>query len=126
MPLLNANEDFVTRTLGSLGGLWEKLAYVVGLRTSSGRYEHWGMTQTYGRNTAQKAMREAHSELFQEVLATPIRELQEQFSGAIPSAAKANYVPENTKGCCPEHMEYVIEALNALSEQAARSARQAA
>lgn len=126
MALLTANEDFVTRTLASLGSLWERLAYVAGLRTSTGRYEHWGMTQTYGRNTAQKAMRDAHTELFQEVLATPIRELQGQFSEAIPPAAKANYVPENTKGCCPEHMEYVVEALNALSERAGQSARQAA
>jgi hypothetical protein len=126
MALLNANEDFVTRSLGALGNVWERLAYVAGLRNSGGRYEHWGMSQTYGRNTAQKAMAEAHSELFQQTLSTPLRDLQEPFSRAIRPAAKENYVPEDTKGCCPEHMEYVVEALTALSLQAAQNVPQAA
>jgi hypothetical protein len=126
MPLLSANEDFVTRSLGSLSSVWERLAYVAGLRNSNGRYEHWGMSQTHGRNTAQKAMAEAHSELFQQTLSTPLRELQEPFSRAIRPTAKENYVPEDTKGCCPEHMEYVVEALTALSAQAAQDVSQAA
>ena len=126
MSLLNANEDFVIRSLGALGSLWERLAYVAGLRNSNGRYEHWGMSQTHGRNTAQKAMAEAHSDLFQQTLSTPLRELQEAFSRAIPPASKENYVPEDTKGCCPEHMEYVVEALTALSAQAGQNVPQAA
>ncbi len=126
MPLLNANEDFVTRSLGPLGSVWERLAYVAGLRNSNGRYEHWGMSQTHGRNTAQKAMAEAHSELFQQTLSTPLRELQEPFSRVVRPAAKESYVPEDTRGCCPEHMEYVMEALTALSAQAGKSVPQAA
>jgi hypothetical protein len=126
MPLLTANEDFLARSLAPLSGLWERLAYVAGLRNSTGRYEHWGMAQTHGRNTAQKAMAAAHSELFQQTLSTPLRELQEPFSRAIRPTGKENLVPEDTKGCCPEHMEYVVEALTALSRQAKQNVSRAA
>jgi hypothetical protein len=126
MPLLNANEDFVTRSLGPLSSVWERLAYVAGLRNSNGRYEHWGMSQAHGRNTAQKAMAEAHSELFRQTLAAPIRELHQPFSKAVRPATREKLVPEDMKGCCREHMEYVVEALTLLSRAQGGDAHQAA
>jgi hypothetical protein len=126
MALFNAHQDFLNRSLSPLSSVWERLAYVAGLRTSNGRYEHWGLTQTYGRNEAQKGMSQAHSELFQQTLATPIRELQQPFSKAVRAATKEKLVPEDTKGCCREHMEYVVEALTLLSAAQNQTAHRAA
>jgi len=126
MALFSAHDDFVNRSLSPLSSVWERLAYVAGLRTSTGRYEHWGLTQTYGRNEAQKGMAETHSELFQQTLATPIRELHESFSRAVRPATREKLVPEDMKGCCREHMEYVVEALTLLSRAQGGDAHQAA
>ncbi len=115
MSIFTANEDFASRTLSPLETLWEKLAYVAGLRNSAGRYEHWGLTKTYGRNEAQRAMAEAHSELFQQTLSTPLRELHGAYSELGFPAERGKLVPEDTKGCCREHMDYVVEALTLLS-----------
>jgi hypothetical protein len=126
MALFSAHDDFVNRSLSPLSSVWERLAYVAGLRTSTGRYEHWGLTQTYGRNEAQRGMAEAHSEVFQQILATPLRELHQPFSKAVRPATREKLVPEDMKGCCREHMEYVVEALTLLSRAESPAAHQAA
>jgi hypothetical protein len=115
MALFSAHDDFVSRSLSPLAGVWERLIYVAGLRNSSGRYEHWGLTQTHGRSEAQKAMAQAHSDLFQKTLATPIQELQ-PLSRTSNSALRDKLVPADMKGCSRQHMEYVLEALRLLSE----------
>jgi hypothetical protein len=126
MALFSAHDDFVNRSLSPLSSVWERLAYVAGLRTSTGRYEHWGLTQTYGRNEAQRGMAEAHSEVFQQILATPLRELHQPFSKAVRPATREKLVPEDMKGCCREHMEYVVEALTLLSRAESQASHQAA
>ena len=75
MPLLNAEEDFAQRTLGTLQNVWEKLAYVSGLKSSEGSYDHWGLASVHGREVASQAIAKAHSEVLRETLATPLQKL---------------------------------------------------
>ena len=75
MTLLSAGEDMRYRTLGALGGPLERLAYLATLRGESGQYSHWGLARTYGEPTARSAIAEVHSQVWIEVLRTPIPEL---------------------------------------------------
>ena len=128
MTLFFAYEDFVNRTLRHLEGTWERLAFVAGLRGEKGRYEHWGLEYTYGPKAASAAMTQAHTELFQKVLETPITTLHQEFptepkrTPAPPDTGRM--IPEERNGCSPEHFRYVVSALNLLVES--RSNRQAA
>ena len=128
MPLLNAEEDFLQRTLGSLQNVWEKLAYVSGLRSSAGIYDHWGLASIHGREKASAAIAKAHSELFRQTLTTPLQQLHSfERESALPAQkSPRSFVPDDLKGGCREHMEYVVEALRLLGQQEAQSSHQAA
>jgi len=115
MTLFSAYDDFVQRTLGSVRGVWAKLAFVAGLRGNDGKYQHWGMVRTHGP-AAEKAMEQAHTETFQTVLETPIPELDGEFGQAngANDLAPENYVPANLNGCSRKHFDYLLGALNLL------------
>jgi hypothetical protein len=129
MTLFSAYEDFVIRTLGALKGPWERLIFVAGLRGETGYHEHWGLEYTHGPQEAKGAMAQAHTEIFQKVLETPVPELWEE-SEAVSRKQKSlvqnldQMVPTDRNGCSSEHFHYIMEALTLLA--AARSSRQAA
>ena len=71
-------EDFVKTTIAAVPGYWYKLVYIADLRSSSSKtYDHWGMARRYGLTASHAAISAAHSDLFVEVLRTPIRKLVE-------------------------------------------------
>ena len=80
MTLLSASEDFLANTLVSLPGAWGKLQYVSGLRKEDGRYGHWGLTRLHGEAAVQRALGEAHRDVFLKILRTPLAPLLEAAS----------------------------------------------
>src|SRR5437016_5593215 len=77
MSIRTPLEDFVKTTMAAVPGYWHKLVYLANLRSSSQTYDHWGMARRYGFAASHSAISAAHSELFVEVLRTPIKKLVE-------------------------------------------------
>jgi hypothetical protein len=128
MTLLSAYEDFVERSLGALKGNWARFNFVAGLRGESLEYEHWGMEQTHGPQAARKAMAEAHEELLERILETPLPLLEEEFDGvtaeSLSKSKPEQLLPANASSASREHFRYVLTALTLLAES--RSTHQAA
>ena len=120
MTLVSAQDDFRQRTLGTLPGLWARLRYLAGLRGPAGSYRHWGMSRAFGPETTQRVVGAAHSELFVELLRTPLRQLRTEFTEQDSSSAElldwSLYVPADLEGGSVEHFNSVVSALTALSE----------
>jgi hypothetical protein len=124
MTLLSASEDLWYRTLGAFAGALEKLAYLASLRDEAGQYRHWGMSRTYGEQAA-AALAEAHTQVWIEVLRTPIPELLRQLGGMETTARAAvmvevkNYrrlsCPADLSGGAVRHFNSVLLALECLS-----------
>lgn len=119
MTLASAQDDFQQRTLGALPGLWAKLRYLAGLRGPAGAYRHWGMERTFGTETTQRVVAAAHSELFVQLLRTPLRQLRREFPEEDPASAEmldwSLYLPADLEGGSVEHFKSVVSALTALS-----------
>ncbi len=131
MTLLPATEDFVTRSLAALPGRWAKLQYVALLR-QDGAYAHWGMERIYGQAAAQRAIEQAHRDLFLEILRTPIAELWREAVATARERATSEgelvreladsanaLVPANFGGGSARHFNSVLLALSALARRSA-------
>ena len=115
MTISSAYEDFCLHTLSALAGAWQRLHYLAGMRAPDGRYRHWGLARTYGEAAAQRALAQAHTELFLQVLRMPLSSLaQESSPGDLVELA--SYVPGNLEGGTAEHFNSIVSALKALSE----------
>ena len=77
MSIRTPLEDFVKTTMAAVPGYWHKLVYIANLRSSSKTYDHWGMARRYGFSASHAAISAAHSDLFVEVLRTPVKKLVE-------------------------------------------------
>src|SRR5215469_5751373 len=75
---LSPSDDFKLRTLAALQGIWAKLLYMSGLRLADGKYDHWGHIRTYGEKQSQETLAEVHSEIYLELLRTPLRQLMRE------------------------------------------------
>jgi hypothetical protein len=125
MKLFSAREDLCYRTLEVFNGPLEKLAYLASLRDQPGAYRHWGMTKTYGEAQALAAMAEAHTQVWLELLRTPIPELLRQMSEmdvntrrtVIEEVRKyrALSYPEDRSGGGVPHFNSILLALECLS-----------
>jgi hypothetical protein len=52
-------------TLLRIPSIFGRLAYFASLRNpATGQYQHWGMSEIYGRKQANKAFRQSHAEVF--------------------------------------------------------------
>ncbi len=114
MTISSAYDDFCSRTLAVLAGLWPRLRYVAELRAPDGRYRHWGMARTFGDDVTQRVLAQAHTELFLEVLRMPLRRLAAE-SPAAPFAGPSSYLPADLEGGTPEHFNSIVSALAALA-----------
>ena len=115
MPVISTYEDVCARTLGALSGAWERLQYLAGLRAADGRYLHWGLARTYGEDASQRALGQAHTELFLEILRMPLRSLASE-AAAAQIMERLSYVPADLGGGTPEHFNSIVSALAALAE----------
>jgi len=122
---LSPFEDFKLRTLSAISGLWAKLLYVVELRSEDGNYEHWGHSRLHGEAKSREALAQAHSELYIELLRTPIFELVKEFETVAgenqPTRAARRIaenapraVPANLHGGSPRHFSSVVLAVSLL------------
>ncbi len=125
MTISSAYDDFCARTLAVLAGVWQRLRYVAELRAPDGRYRHWGMARSFGDQATQRALAQAHTELFLEVLRMPLRRLAAD-SPAAPLAGASSYLPADLEGGTPEHFNSVVSALAALAESRRQSPNLAA
>jgi hypothetical protein len=116
---LSPSEDFKIRTLAAVVGLWAKLAYMAELRSEDGRYEHWGHRRVHGEAQSQAALASIHSELYIELLRTPVRKLAEELnpSSLINDGSrtisqlermKRNAIPENPEGGSRRHFNSLL------------------
>ena len=71
MKLLNATDDFLSRSLGTLRGFFDRLEYIAELRQPDGSYAHWGLSREYGQSAAQLAIKDAHQFNFRLTLRQP-------------------------------------------------------
>ena len=124
MVLLSALEDFVVRTLGALSGPLSRLAYIGSLRHSNGLYEHWGLTRAYGDHAAASAISDAHTQVWLQVLRTPLRKLAAEAETSASGITADDVVrwrnqpaaltPSNPGGGSPRHFHSILLALSQL------------
>lgn len=115
MTISSAYDDFCSRTLGAITGAWQRLRYVAELRAPDGRYQHWGLARTFGDDAAQRTLAQAHTELFLEILRTPLRRLAGDASAA-GIVQRSSYLPVDLEGGTPQHFNSIVSALAALAE----------
>jgi|SRR5262249_55063646 len=126
---LSPFEDFMKRTMSILQGVWSKLNYMRELRSPEGKYEHWGLAATHGEQAANKMLADVHSELYLQVLRTPVRELFEQLELSAEDAEcsptqlaeqlhknRKRITPEDLRGGAPEHLRSVLLIHELLSK----------
>jgi len=138
MRELSTFEDFVLRTLSTLGTRLEKLAYCASLRNGK-QYEHWGLERHHGREEARQAMKRAHRESLQEVLRTPLPELNSEALRAESDAEKkvrldpcdesvdaGRLLPDAATKDAAAHLTYVLKAVRVLTRRLRKSSHRAA
>jgi hypothetical protein len=136
MTLKSALQDLKETTLSAVAGLLGKLCYLASLR-QHGRYQHWGMESVHGTESAERALKMAHSDVLAGVLRTPIaaletdleessrasgiaglefvQEMQEHFDDLLPSGRQ-----ESPAG---SHLSSVLVALSKLEKNRAHATR---
>lgn len=138
MKLLSAYDDFTERTMRGLVSTLSKVGFLSGIRSSAGDYQHWGLERTFGKESAQTAMRKAHTEAFVGELATPVSQLWKELVSAAESQGvePAEYaqsvldlidgVPDDLGGGSEEHHQYVVTSLSFLAQTPGPAIRRAA
>ena len=115
MTISSAYDDFCAHSLAALDGLGRRLAYVAELRGPDGRYQHWGMARTFGDDVVQRALAQAHTDLFLEMLRMPLRRLADEET-MLGTGSLSSYLPADLEGGAPEHFNSIVSALAALAE----------
>lgn len=139
MTFLSASEDFLATTLAALPGVWGKLHYLSGLRSEDGAYDHWGLSRLHGEAAVQRALGEAHRDVFLQILRTPLAPLLEEagLSAAEQELDAASYLrglsqgsqallPPDLGGGMEAHFSSVLKALSKLAQARSSATRRAA
>lgn len=135
MTLKSALQDLKDNTLSAVSGLLGKLAYLASLRRTHGHYRHWGMEAVYGQESAERALKAAHSEVVAGVLRTPLESLTEdleqssQKSGLAPQEfveqmreSVDDLLPEGRQNApASNHLSSVLLALSCLERNRERA-----
>jgi hypothetical protein len=128
MPLLSAHQDFMQRTISSVGNVWKRLLFTASLRTDAGQYHHWGLERVHGLEESRAAIEKAHRDLIVKLLEMPVED-------AVRDAERVEDTQElELKRICPpaletcllKHADYVLEASRLISIHHAHSGEIAA
>jgi hypothetical protein len=133
MVFLSALQDFVVRTLGSFSGALAKLVYIGELRRD-GDYEHWGLSRAHGEAAAKRAISDAHTQVWLEVLRTPLAKLSGEMRSLFNEDAAGDAVagwrarpgkliPPDTSGGSKRHFNSILLALSLLARAGKGSSR---
>jgi hypothetical protein len=137
MTLRSALQDVRETTLAAVTGRLGKLTYLASLRRPRGGYEHWGMEAVYGLETAERALRTAHTEVVAAVLRTPlaslVTDLEESSRGSgVAAPAYLAQMRDRFEDLLPSgrndspaarHLNSVLVALSSLEKSRARATR---
>jgi hypothetical protein len=137
MTLKSALQDIKETTLSAVSGLFGKLAYLASLRRRHGRYEHWGLEMVHGADSAERALKTAHTEVMTGILRAPIAslilDLQESSdaTGVVPQVCLdemrgnfENLLPEGRRSSpASSHLNSVLVALSSLERNRVRATR---
>ena len=134
MALRSALEDFESTTLAAIPGLLGKLHYIAGIHNGRGKYSHWGMGKTHGKEASGYAIRTLHAAVLTQVLRTPLRALDDDLRRSALSAQLTNpqfllalekrapqALPERSAEASEKHLMAVLHALSALLQSPARA-----
>lgn len=127
MSIKTPLEDFVNTTIAAVPGYWHKLVYLADLRSSPKTYDHWGMARRYGLTASHAAISAAHSDLFVEVLRTPIKKLVEDGRAAVADSeiagedfleglweGRSRMIPTDLGGGSSKHFEVTLLTVRRL------------
>jgi len=122
-------EDFVANTLDKIQGMWPRLIYLAKLRAPGRASSHWGLEQTYGRETADEILASTHERLFSSILGTRLQRLESEVPPAIAAAVgeRAGYfqrlhelapalTPDSVSPAALLHFDLILDYLSALAE----------
>jgi len=137
MTLRSALQDVKETTLAAVTGRLGKLTYLASLRRPRGGYEHWGMEAVYGLESAERALRTAHTEVVAAVLRTPlaslVKDLEESSRGSgVAAPAYLDQMRNRFEDLLPSgrndspaarHLNSVLLALSTLEKVRARATR---
>lgn len=121
---LSPLEDFRKRTLSAISGLWAKLWYMAQLRSADGRYQHWGHMRAHGEAQSQSSLEKAHSEIWLQVLRTPLNDLlAESYADdalmlkvlSANQTDRAKLMPKDLEGGSRRHFNSVVLAVRLLA-----------
>lgn len=111
-------EDFKLRTIGAISGLWSRFLYAASLRGKDGNYFHWGHARVHGELQSQAAVARMHSELYIELLRSPIRLLAQEWTQADGRESEAELkqligirdiaIPDDMAGGSPRHFNSIL------------------
>ena len=135
MSLKSALQDIRETTLSAVSGWLGKLNYLASLRSRLGRYEHWGMENVHGVESAERALRQAHLEVMGKVLRTPLALLTEDLDQSRESSGVAgldyveqmrgqfdNLLPEGRQNTpASTHLNSILVALSTLERNRGRA-----
>ena len=129
MPLRSALEDLRETTLRKVSGLLGRLEYLAHLRTSDGKYSHWGLAKTHGESASQEALSEAHRSALAGVLRTPLRRMVQDAEASseaqgISAESFTKHLQEEGDSLLPpspgagaaRHLKSVLRALSYLTK----------
>ena len=81
-----AIEDLQTRTLADMQGILTRLDYLSSTRDyNTGEYQHAGLADRFGDETAQRALASCHESTFREVLSADLASLVGQLASYVES-----------------------------------------
>jgi hypothetical protein len=90
MDVQQAADDLRSRTLAGMERPLDRLIYLASTRDyNTGTYHHDGLAARYSPAVACEALADCHREVFQELLACPVKELVQQMEGYIHSTGIA-------------------------------------
>ena len=94
--ILSAKDDFKKRTLSVFPTLLERLAYICSLQTNSGDYRHWGMSRSFGHESACQAIQSTHDETASALISVPLKNIYDQFLTAVERPESSQFLTPET------------------------------